>query len=133
MHRDGAATAAPSPYSLVTPNHGRARETTTGLEERTAIMSSIGMSNSGQRETEARRKAQRLWDQNKKQQRKADVVTEVQKARDAEADKTTRLRALRLAKESSDKEISDREAAAKQDRASRKRAKTINAGTVTQD
>jgi len=96
-------------------------------------MSSIGMSNSGQRETEARRKAQRLWDQNKKQQRKADVVTEVQKAREAETDKTTRLRALRLGKESSDKEISDREAAAKQDRAARKRAKRADAGTVTQD
>jgi hypothetical protein len=96
-------------------------------------MSTIGMSNSGARETEARRKAQKLWDHNKKQQHKADAVTEVEKARDAEADKTTRLRALRLAKESGDKEISDREAAAKQDRASRKRGTTIDAGTVTQD
>jgi hypothetical protein len=93
-------------------------------------MSSIG--NNGPRESEARRKAQRLWDQNKKQLRKAEAVTEVQKARDAESDKTTRLRALRLAKEAGDKEADDREAAAKQDRASRKRAKATDAGSVTQ-
>jgi hypothetical protein len=92
-------------------------------------MSSIG--NTGPRESEARRKAQRLWDQNKKQLRKAEAVTEVQKARDAEADKTTRLRALRLAKEASDKEADDRDAAAKQVRAVRKRGKATDAGSAT--
>jgi hypothetical protein len=90
-------------------------------------MSSTDMSNSGPRESEARRKAQKLWDQNKKKLRNAEAVTEVQKARDAEADKTTRLRALRLAKEASDREASDREAAAKLDRVSRKRVKTTAA------
>jgi hypothetical protein len=91
-------------------------------------MSSIGMGNSGPRESEARRKAQKLWDQNKKKLRNAEAVTEVQKARDAEADKTTRLRALRLAKEASDREAGDREAAAKLDRVSRKRVKPTAAG-----
>jgi hypothetical protein len=127
MRADQAATAAPS-LVFCYPNHGRAHELPTGLDERTGIMSSIGMSSGGSRETEARRKAQRLWDQNKKQLRKAEAVTEVQKARDAETDKTARLRALRLAKEATDKEADDREVAAKQDRLSRKRGKVTDPG-----
>ena len=55
--------------------------------------------------------------------RKAEALTEVEKARSAEADKTTRLRALRLAKEASDKEAGDREAALKLERAARKPTK----------
>jgi hypothetical protein len=60
------------------------------------------MSSNGSREGEARRNAQALW--NKKQQRKVEALGHVEKERRAEADKTARLRALRLAKEAQDKE-----------------------------
>jgi hypothetical protein len=60
------------------------------------------MGSNGSREGEARRNAQALW--NKKQQRKVEAVGHAEKERRAEADKTARLRALRLAKEAQDKE-----------------------------
>ena len=53
-----------------------------------------------ERDVEARRKAQALWDQHKTQGEK--MLKEREKVRLAEAEKLTRLRELRLAKESAE-------------------------------
>ncbi len=58
------------------------------------------MSKMEQRDAEARRAAQALW--NKNQQRTAEVLKDKEKARLADAMKTTRLRELRLAKLAAD-------------------------------
>jgi hypothetical protein len=53
------------------------------------------MSRAEQRDAEARRAAQAVW--NKNQQRDADVLKDKEKARIADSQKTARLRELRLA------------------------------------
>ncbi|MDB5407003.1 MAG: hypothetical protein JWL84_1915 [Rhodospirillales bacterium] len=53
------------------------------------------MSRAEQRDAEARRAAQAVW--NKNQQRDADVLKDKEKARLADSQKTARLRELRLA------------------------------------
>ena len=58
------------------------------------------MSKMEQRDAEARRAAQALW--NKNQQRTAEVLKDKEKARQADALKTARLRELRLAKIAAD-------------------------------
>ena len=64
------------------------------------------MSKMEQRDAEARRAAQALWD--KSQQQTAEVLKDKEKARQADALKTARLRELRLAKAAAE----EREAAA---------------------
>ena len=54
-----------------------------------------------ERDLEARRKAQALWDEHKKRDEK--VLKEKDKERQAEAEKVARLRELRLAKEAARK------------------------------
>lgn len=61
------------------------------------------MSKMEQRDAEARRAAQALW--NKNQQRTAEVLQDKEKARQADALKTARLRELRLAKVAAEEKI----------------------------
>jgi len=56
-----------------------------------------------ERNLEARRAAQKLWENSKKQL--AEVLDRRQEQRRAEATKVDRLRELRLAKEAADKEV----------------------------
>ncbi|HTZ80089.1 MAG TPA: hypothetical protein VMC10_19415 [Stellaceae bacterium] len=56
-----------------------------------------------ERNLEARRAAQKLWENSKKQL--AEVLDRRQEQRRAEASKVDRLRELRLAKEAADKEV----------------------------
>jgi len=79
------------------------------------------MSKVDERDAEARRKAQALWSKDK--QRDAAAVGVREKARIAEASKTARLRALRLAKEASDQEASEKAAVEKTEKA--KAAKSV--------
>jgi hypothetical protein len=58
-----------------------------------------------ERDLEARRKAQALWDEHKKRDEK--VLKEKDKERQAEAEKVARLRELRLAKEAADRKTAD--------------------------
>jgi len=58
-----------------------------------------------ERDAEARRKAQALWDEHKKQDEK--VLKEKDKDRQAEAVKVARLRELRLAKEAADRKAAE--------------------------
>ena len=58
-----------------------------------------------ERDLEARRKAQALWDEHKKRDEK--VLKEKDKERAAEAEKVARLRELRLAKESADRKAAE--------------------------
>ena len=58
-----------------------------------------------ERDLEARRKAQALWDEHKKRDEK--VLKEKDKERQAEADKVARLRELRLAKEAADRKTAE--------------------------
>lgn len=67
------------------------------------------MANSEERRDQARRKAQNHFAAS--EQRDALVRKEIEKERAVSAAKTAKLRALRLAKEASDKEASDRLAA----------------------
>lgn len=62
----------------------------------------MSMSKTAQRQEDARQKAKDIWDKNKK--RDAEIVSDREKDRRAEATKTARLRELRLAKEAADKE-----------------------------
>jgi hypothetical protein len=60
------------------------------------------MTNNSQRNPEARRRAQQLWD---RQKRKGDVVlSERAKQHQVEMEKMARLKSLRLAKEAADRE-----------------------------
>ena len=67
------------------------------------------MSKMEQRDAEARRAAQALW--NKTQQRTAEVLKDKEKARQADALKTARLRELRMAKMAADEKIAAEEKA----------------------
>ncbi len=58
-----------------------------------------------ERDIEARRKAQALWDEHKKRDEK--VLKEKDKERQAEAEKVARLRELRLAKEAADRKSAE--------------------------
>jgi hypothetical protein len=58
-----------------------------------------------ERDLEARRKAQALWDEHKKRDEK--VLKEKDKERQAEAEKVARLRELRLAKEAADRKTAE--------------------------
>lgn len=58
-----------------------------------------------ERDLEARRKAQALWDEHKKRDEK--VLKEKDKERQAEAEKVARLRELRLAKEAADRKAAE--------------------------
>jgi hypothetical protein len=58
-----------------------------------------------ERDLEARRKAQALWDEHKKRDEKA--LKEKDKERQAEAEKVARLRELRLAKEAADRKAAE--------------------------
>ena len=58
-----------------------------------------------ERDLEARRKAQALWDEHKKRDEK--VLKENDKERQAEAEKVARLRELRLAKEAADRKAAE--------------------------
>jgi hypothetical protein len=70
------------------------------------------MSKMEQRDAEARRAAQALWSKN--QQRTAEVLKDKEKARQADALKTARLRELRLAKIAADEKVAaDEKAVAK--------------------
>ena len=70
------------------------------------------MSKMEQRDAEARRAAQALW--NKNQQRTAEVLKDKEKARLADASKTARLRELRMAKIAADaKVVADEKAVVK--------------------
>ena len=64
------------------------------------------MANSEERRDQARRKAQNHFAAS--EQRDALVRKEIEKERAVSAAKTAKLRALRLAKEASDKEVADR-------------------------
>jgi hypothetical protein len=61
------------------------------------------MSKMEQRDAEARRAAQALW--NKNQQRTAEVLKDKEKAREADALKTARLRELRMAKIAAEQKV----------------------------
>jgi hypothetical protein len=61
------------------------------------------MSKMEQRDAEARRAAQALW--NKNQQRTAEVLKDKEKARQADALKTARLRELRMAKIAAEEKV----------------------------
>jgi hypothetical protein len=67
------------------------------------------MSKMEQRDAEARRAAQALW--NKNQQRTAEVLKDKEKAREADAQKTARLRELRMAKLAADEKVAAAEKA----------------------
>jgi hypothetical protein len=67
------------------------------------------MSKMEQRDAEARRAAQALW--NKNQQRTAEVLKDKEKARQADALKTARLRELRMAKIAADEKVAAEEKA----------------------
>jgi hypothetical protein len=58
-----------------------------------------------ERDLEARRKAQALWDEHKKRDEK--VLKEKDKERQAEAEKVARLRELRLAKEAAERKAAE--------------------------
>ena len=58
-----------------------------------------------ERDIEARRKAQALWDEHKKRDEK--VLKEKDKERQAEAEKVARLRELRLAKVAADRKSAE--------------------------
>ena len=58
-----------------------------------------------ERDIEARRKAQALWDEHKKRDEK--VLKEKDKERQADAEKVARLRELRLAKEAADRKSAE--------------------------
>jgi hypothetical protein len=58
-----------------------------------------------ERDLEARRKAQALWDEHKKRDETA--LKEKDKERQAEAEKVARLRELRLAKEAADRKAAE--------------------------
>ena len=58
-----------------------------------------------ERDLEARRRAQALWDEHKKRDEKA--LKEKDKERQAEAEKVARLRELRLAKEAADRKAAE--------------------------
>jgi hypothetical protein len=58
-----------------------------------------------ERDLEARRKAQALWDEHKKRDEK--VLKEKDKERAAEAEKVARLRELRLAKEAAERKAAE--------------------------
>jgi hypothetical protein len=67
------------------------------------------MSKMEQRDAEARRAAQALW--NKNQQRTAEVLKDKEKARQADALKTARLRELRMAKAAAEEKVAAEEKA----------------------
>jgi hypothetical protein len=67
------------------------------------------MSKMEQRDAEARRAAQALWSKN--QQRTAEVLKDKEKARQADALKTARLRELRMAKIAADEKVAAEEKA----------------------
>lgn len=67
------------------------------------------MSKMEQRDAEARRAAQALWSKN--QQRTAEVLKDKEKARQADALKTARLRELRMAKAAAEEKVAAEEKA----------------------
>jgi hypothetical protein len=84
------------------------------------------MSKMEQRDAEARRAAQALW--NKNQQRTAEVLKDKEKARLADAMKTARLRELRMAKIAADEKLAaDEKAAAKPVAPARRKARKAEA------
>ena len=76
---------------------------------------------------ESRRRAEEQFKMTKRGNPK--VETPVDDARQAEAAKTTRLRALRLAKEAADKDAANREAVAKARPEPRRRVRAPHAST----